>query len=133
MEALVTLERLTEAIGARPLQIEAATHDAYVAAISHLPFLLSAALVQHVANDERWAEMQRLAATGFRDVTRLASGDPAMHRDICLTNSTMIQAELREMAQLLSELAAHLDDSSYLETFFNSAQSHRGAWLRQRS
>ncbi len=133
VEALATLEQLTQAIGARPLRIEAATHDAYVAAVSHLPFLLSAALVEHVANAERWTAMQQIAATGFRDVTRLASGDPQMHRDICLTNAAMIGAELRGMAQLLNELAEHLDDAVYLERFFAAAQAHRAAWLRDKT
>lgn len=133
VEVVTQLEQLTEALGARPLRVEAATHDAFVAAVSHLPFMLSAALVQHVGNDERWPDMRRLAATGFRDVTRLASGDPAMHRDICLTNSAMIRAELRGLARLLNELADHLDDPGYLETFFAAALAHRGDWLRERS
>ncbi len=133
MEALATLEQLTQAIGARPLRIEAAAHDAYVAAVSHLPFLLSAALVEQVANAEDWPAMQQIAATGFRDVTRLASGDPQMHRDICLTNAPMIEAELRGMAQLLNELAAHLDDPGYLDRFFVAAQAHRAAWLRNKT
>ncbi len=131
--SMLLLEQLVIAAGAQPLIIDAATHDAYVAAVSHLPFLLSAALIQQTASDDTWPNMSRIAATGFRDVTRLASGDPSMHRDICLTNAQAIQQELRAMSQRLADLAARLDDPSLLDTLFNDAKQQRDDWLRQRS
>ena len=129
---LATLERLVHLIGARPLQIDPLLHDSSVAAVSHLPFMLSAALVQHTAADERWEMMRRLAATGYRDVTRLASGDPVMHRDICLTNAAALRQELKEFAGLLDKLADHLDDPSFLDEFFLTTKQQRDAWLRER-
>lgn len=131
--ALATLDQLVTAIGARPLLLPAATHDASVAAISHLPFLLSTALVQLTTSASSWPELSRIAATGYRDVTRLASGDPAMHRDICLTNAAAIRPWLHQMAGLLTEIAANLDDPIYLERLLGNAQQRRDDWLDQRA
>jgi prephenate dehydrogenase len=132
-QSMTMLEQLVVAIGARPLIIDAATHDAYVAAVSHLPFVLSAALMHQTASTEMWPQMSQIAATGYRDMTRLASGDPMMHRDICLTNALAIGDELRAMAQRLSDLADKLDDPSHLENLFKDAKQQRDDWLRQRS
>lgn len=130
--ALASLHQLVLAIGARPMVLPPTTHDTCVAAISHLPFLLSAALVQLTTSDTRWPELGQIAATGYRDVTRLASGDPAMHRDICLTNAAAIQPWLRDMARLLDEVACHLDDPAYLDQLFSIAQQRRNHWLGER-
>jgi prephenate dehydrogenase len=130
-DILAKLESLIISIGARPLRIPAATHDAYVAAVSHVPFLLSTALVQLTTSDEHWPSMRQVAATGYRDMTRLASGDPAMHCDICLTNAEAIRPWLYTMAQLLEELAGHLDDPAYLHALFDTARQRREDWLRE--
>jgi prephenate dehydrogenase len=131
-EALALVEKLVAAIGARPLSIPAATHDAYVAAVSHLPFLLSVSLAQITATDEQWSGMSTIAATGYRDLTRLASGDPVMHRDICLTNADAIRPWLQHMADFLSQLADQLDNPEALQTMFDSAKQHRDDWLHHR-
>jgi prephenate dehydrogenase len=131
--ALATLRRLVASIGARPLLMPASAHDASVAAISHLPFLLSTALVQLTTSAASWPELSRIAATGYRDMTRLASGDPAMHRDICLTNAAAIRPWLHDMASLLNEIAANLDDPAYLDQLLGSAQQRRNHWLDQRN
>ncbi|HEY0738305.1 MAG TPA: prephenate dehydrogenase/arogenate dehydrogenase family protein [Herpetosiphonaceae bacterium] len=131
-EALALLESLVASIGARPLCLSADDHDAYVAAVSHLPFLLSTALAQITTQDPRWAEMSALAATGYRDLTRLASGDPVMHRDICLTNADAIQRWLRHMAGFLDTLADRLDDAQDLHALFDSAKQGRDAWFHER-
>jgi len=63
-------------LGARPLLIKPDEHDNFVAAISHLPLLLSTALISATTTDPGWPEMSRLASTGYHDITRLASGNP---------------------------------------------------------
>jgi prephenate dehydrogenase len=131
-DTLETIESLVTSIGARPLRIAAADHDAAVAAVSHLPFMLATALVQHTASDEHWPTTRRLAATGYRDMTRLASGDPAMHRDIVATNAAAIAEHLRGFARLLTDLADQLDDPDALLRFFEAAHREREAWLRER-
>src|SRR5262249_18749591 len=81
---------LVELLGSRVHFLDAATHDELVASISHLPFLASVALVNTVAEDRTWDDAALIAASGFRDTSRLAAGNPEMYRDICLTNSTAI-------------------------------------------
>ena len=78
---------LVQAVGAQPLILDPEQHDRAVAAVSHLPHMVATALVlavgQVAAEDPR---VLALAAGGFRDTTRIASGDPVMWRDICLSN-----------------------------------------------
>lgn len=131
-ESLMTLKALVLSIGGRALCLSAGDHDAYVAGVSHLPFLLSVALAQITTQHQRWPEMSALAATGYRDLTRLASGDPVMHRDICLTNAESIQPWLREMAGFLNNLADGLDNADDLQALFESARQGRDSWLCDR-
>jgi prephenate dehydrogenase len=77
-------------------------HDAYVAGISHLPFLVAATLVNAVTADPSWRDMRSLAASGFKDTTRLALGSPAMHRDILLTNGPAVARWIDQMIDSLA-------------------------------
>jgi len=94
------------ACGARPVRMDAATHDRAAAVISHLPLLVAAALVEAVAGAESehpgWPAAAGLAASGWRDMTRLARGDPRMGAGIAATNAT-------ELARGLGDLRAVLD------------------------
>ncbi|HEX6292249.1 MAG TPA: prephenate dehydrogenase/arogenate dehydrogenase family protein [Herpetosiphonaceae bacterium] len=131
-EAVATLEKLVASIGARPLCISAEAHDSYVAAVSHLPFLLSVSLAQLTTADQQWPRMRSVAATGYRDLTRLASGDPTMHRDICLTNAEAIRPWLLSMADFLRGLADSLNDPVALQMLFEAAKQQRDTWLYER-
>jgi prephenate dehydrogenase len=82
--------KMVEQLGATPLFIDAEEHDYLVAGISHLPMLLSAALVSATTKEPSWDKMSKLAASGYRDVTRLASGNPEVNAHICLTNTAAI-------------------------------------------
>jgi prephenate dehydrogenase len=129
--AIETVEALVAAVGARPYYLDPAEHDAYVAGISHLPFVLSAALVEVTSRSPAWTEMAALAATGFRDISRLASGDPAMHRDICMTNRDALLRWLDDTSALLDEYRAAVEqhDAERLYDLFERARSVREAWL----
>ena len=75
----------------------AADHDAAVASISHLPLVVAAALVESVAGNtdtSAWEAAQVLAASGWRDTTRLARGDPEMGAGILATNSALVADRL---------------------------------------
>jgi len=86
-KALELLETLFRALGARVLRLDPWEHDLMVGAISHLPHLLAASLVRTAAVVSReHPHTLMLAAGGFRDTTRIASGDPALWRDILLAN-----------------------------------------------
>ncbi|HUG30387.1 MAG TPA: prephenate dehydrogenase/arogenate dehydrogenase family protein [Candidatus Limnocylindria bacterium] len=105
------VEALATAAGARPARMEAIDHDLAVAAISHLPLIASAALVESVAADaERWPVARRLAASGWRDVTRLARGDPDMGAGIIATNARPIAGYLRAYRDALDAWLAELDE-----------------------
>lgn len=84
--AVNTVVGLAQLAGATPMFMDADEHDSYVAAISHLPLLLSSALFSVAQGSAAWPELSRLASSGFRDTTRLASGSPEMAHDIVLTN-----------------------------------------------
>jgi prephenate dehydrogenase len=91
---------LATACGAVPMELEAAEHDGLVAAISHLPLLTSVALVESVtgspgAAPADWAAASALAASGWRDTTRLARGDTSMGAEIAATNAGPLAARLR--------------------------------------
>jgi prephenate dehydrogenase len=94
---------LAVATGARPLLLSAEEHDAAVAAISHLPLVLSAALVESVAGAADWPVAQALAASGWRDMTRLAKGDPEMGAGIVATNAAAIVERLGALRDVLDD------------------------------
>jgi prephenate dehydrogenase len=106
---------LAGACHARAVRLEAATHDRAVAGISHLPLVLAAALVEAVAgaatseSAHDWGVARDLAASGWRDMTRLARGDPEMGAAIAATNATALAARLRDMQAVLDAWLADLE------------------------
>lgn len=129
-QALKILHEIIRALGATPLLIDAVAHDRCVAAISHVPFLASVALVEMLTNDTNIDLMSRLASSGFRDTTRLAAGDPTMYHDISLTNREAILSWLdaySEQLQALRQFLATADDAGEprLKRYFEQARQHR--------
>ena len=106
---------LIEACGGERMEMDAESHDRVVAGISHLPLLLAAALAESVAggdsNERRgdWAAASRLAATGWRDMTRLARGDPRMGAGIAATNAPALAERLRDLRAVLDDWQAALE------------------------
>ncbi|MGO8792813.1 MAG: prephenate dehydrogenase [Terriglobia bacterium] len=116
---------LVEAIGARPLMSDPAAHDLAVAYLSHLPQLLSSGLASMIEENHTAGGLSlELAASGFRDVTRLADSPYSVWRDICLTNTENIQMALDALIQKLESLRVHLSDRE-LEKDFLSAHRLR--------
>jgi prephenate dehydrogenase len=135
-EAVRTVLGLVAAAGAEPYFVDPHEHDAYVAGVSHLPFAISAALMNAVSRDVSWREMKQLTAGGFRDTTRLASGSPTMHRDILVTNRDAVLRWIDAMSASLSELRADLasdapDANEKLESYFAEARDARADWATQ--
>ncbi|MBI2849392.1 MAG: prephenate dehydrogenase/arogenate dehydrogenase family protein [Chloroflexi bacterium] len=129
-EAVKTVVALVESVGASPFFIDPAEHDSFVAGISHLPLIVSAALVSTTAKDHAWKDMARMAASGYRDVSRLASTDTALSRDICATNQKnlvrWIDAYIAELQHFRSLIA---EGGEELETEFEMARKAREDWL----
>lgn len=119
--------------GARLFRMQPAEHDRVFAAVSHLPHLLSYALVDQVARHPNGKALFEYAAGGFRDFTRIASSHPEMWRDICIANRRALlqeldgyQRELTEVKQLLQK-----GDAAGLEKIFARARAARNKWLRR--
>lgn len=103
------VHRVVAGLGARPAAIDADTHDAILAAVSHLPHVLANVLVAQAAralSDER----ERLPATGpsFRDATRVAGASSAIWTDIYLSNRDALLAQVDESVRRLGEVRAAL-------------------------
>jgi prephenate dehydrogenase len=109
-----------------------AEHDSAVAWISHLPFALSAALVRAAAGAPDWEQARRLAAGGFRDMARLAGGDPAMYAAIVDTNLQAILDALGALSRELERLARTVRRPEAAQAYFTTAQQIRSAWLAER-
>jgi prephenate dehydrogenase len=110
--------RLIEAIGARPIWIDAVTHDRAAAFVSHLPQLVSVALagVTREATDQTGLPLT-LAGRGLRDALRLAGSPYSVWRDIVLTNTDNLDIALDRLSQAIEHLRAHLRQRELEEEF----------------
>ncbi len=132
-EAVALAEEMARGIGAHPMILEPGRHDRLVAAVSHLPYLLSAALMsvalQVGGTDEAlWA----LAASGFRDTSRLAASDVQMMADILLTNRQAVGEMAQRCSAALERLAALIarDDEVALKATLSPLQAQRGGMFQ---
>lgn len=119
--------------GANVSELTAQQHDEVFAAVSHLPHLLSFALVHDLAQRDNRDQLLAFAASGFRDFTRIAASSPEMWRDICLANREALMRELQQYAAELHVLHQALEnnDAAKLEEIFGLAREVRSAWTQQ--
>jgi prephenate dehydrogenase len=127
---------LARACGARVVTMDPDVHDAAVAGISHLPLVVAAALVEAVAGTGAaarvdWPGARELAATGWRDMTRLARGDSAMGAAIAATNAPALAGRLRDLRAALDGWLAELErpggpDEAALEARLRAARDRLG-------
>ena len=132
--AVSSVAAMAEAVGAKPFFISAEEHDSFVAAVSHLPFMMSVALMQTVSKSANWDDIAQLASSGFHDLSRLASGDAVMHRDISITNREPIVAWIDSFIRELYEIRNLLKDDSdpapaAVQQLFENAHEERARWL----
>ena len=116
--------------GALIHELSAQQHDRIFAAVSHLPHLLSFALVNDLALRDNHDQLFSYAASGFRDFTRIAASHPEMWRDICLANRDALLDELDRYRAQLDELrdALQRGDGEALEKTFAVARTARRSW-----
>ena len=100
---------LATACGADIVRLGPVEHDAAVAAISHLPLVVAAALVEAIAAGPDWPVAERLAAGGWATMTRLARGDVEMGTGILATNGLPVAARLRDLRDVLDGWLAQLE------------------------
>ena len=103
------VERLARDCGARPIRLDAETHDAAVALISHLPLVVACALVEAAAAAQGWPVARALGAQGWRDTTRLARGDPALGAGMLALNAANVAEALRQQRAVLDAWQVRLD------------------------
>lgn len=119
---------LVKSTGAIPLVIPFKEHDYITAAVSHVPHVISASLVNLIReNDTDKGLMKTIAAGGFKDITRISSSSPVMWQQICLTNSDNISKLLSAYIASLQNFQTALaeNDASFLMDFFSSARKYR--------
>ncbi len=132
-DAIARVRQAWELCGAVVSELTPAQHDEIFAAVSHLPHLLSFALVHDLAQRDNRDQLLSFAASGFRDFTRIAASSPEMWRDICLANRDALLHELLQYANELHGLFQALEqrDADKLEQAFRSAREVRSAWTEK--
>lgn len=117
-------------IGAIPLVLDYREHDKVVAAISHLPHLVASSLVNLVKdNDTSQGIMKRVAAGGFKDITRIASSSPEMWEQICMTNvdpiADILEHYIGSLNQILEQIKGRQGDSIF--QLFETSRDYRNS------
>jgi len=130
-DALEDLSSLLRPTGAHIITMDAEKHDRLVAMVSHLPHLVASALVSMLQGQD---EALTLAAGGFRDTTRVASGDPELWTEILLSNSSLLAEQLESFIERLTRLKGVLQDrrSAELHEFLSNARGIREAMPAKR-
>ena len=122
---------IAEMIGSIPIVLDYHEHDFVTAAISHLPHIVASSLVNLVKDsDNQQGLMKRLAAGGFKDITRIASSSPEMWEQICMTNhknlSLILERYIASLNLILSEL--NKKNGSYINQLFENSRDYRNSF-----
>ncbi len=123
------------ALGCRVVQMSPESHDAAFAAVSHLPHLISFALMNAISGQPQGNDYLSLAGPGFRDFTRIAASDPQVWRDIMLSNREELLAQSQIFQRHLQalELMISSSNSDALEGLIKQASQTRAHWSMAKS
>ncbi|MDO4634105.1 MAG: prephenate dehydrogenase [Eubacteriales bacterium] len=122
---------LVSSLKAIPLVIDYHEHDYVTAAISHLPHIIAASLVNLVHDEDTPSEtMRTVAAGGFKDITRIASSSPEMWEQICMTNAENIDKVLADYITRLQEVSVQLKkrNGSAINQLFSESRAYRNSF-----
>lgn len=125
---LFIMQKMVERLGALPITIEPDYHDFATAVVSHLPHIIASSLVHLVEDNDNYEHaLHTLAAGGFKDITRIASSNPEIWQDICLSNKVHIKDSLKKYMALLGQFYTSLDleEEEEIYQFFNGARKYR--------
>ncbi len=125
---------MLRSIGSKPFYMDAGEHDSFVSAVSHLPFLLSVALVSCASKSPSWDDIAKVASEPYKNLTSLASGDPATYRDIFLGKDQSIvywiDTFISELYEIRKIIVSDKDGKrEALEKTFSQAFVARTKWL----
>jgi prephenate dehydrogenase len=128
-EAYARLRAVVTSLGAEVMELSPAQHDTLVAVVSHVPHLTAATLMNLADRlAEEHAALLRLAAGGFRDMTRIAAGEPTIWPDVCGANSAAIVAALDVLLEDLAAMRARVasaDRAGLLEALERASDARR--------
>lgn len=129
-ENVQALTRLAADIGALPIRLDYRRHDYVVAAVSHLPHVIASSLVNLVRDADSEEEiMKRVAAGGFKDITRIASASPVMWEQICMTNAENIAVLLERYIGSLQSILQDLrgENKEPIRRLFSESREYRNS------
>lgn len=134
ISAVELITKMWELCGASVVSMPVEHHDRVLAATSHLPHMLAYALVDCLAHMQERDEIFEFAAGGFRDFTRIASSNPEMWNDICLSNRDALSQALEQFETHLGKIRKAIDDndSEGLLDIFRRAKQARDAYVQKR-
>lgn len=126
-DAIAKVRSMWQACGAEVVETTVKHHDEVLAATSHLPHMLAYSLVDTLAKMDAKNEIFDFAAGGFRDFTRIASSDPDMWHDICLSNRDALLMMIKKFSDDLQLLAKAIEnnDGAFLKDMFSRAKKTR--------
>jgi len=128
-DSIKILVNMWERIGAEVNFMTPQSHDNLLGMTSHLPHMLAFSLVNYLVNQNPEASVY--AAGGFKDFSRIASGDAIMWRDICLNNRDVIVEHIKGYQKSLNSLVDAIDSQNkeQLESLFREAKNTRDSWV----
>ncbi len=128
------IKNLVTELGSIPVIMDAKKHDEIAAWSSHIFLAISSILIGTCTKKGNWDRISEMASSGFRDVTRLGSHDPAMITDIFSTNKLNILNSLRKLTQEINLFSRILekDDSKDLINYLTHSKTIRDTWLSRR-
>lgn len=135
-EKIEAFTHLIQEMHALPLRLTYEEHDYVTAAISHLPHVISASLVNLVRDEDSTdGVMKLIAAGGFKDITRISSSSPVMWQHICLSNKDNILTLLNDYIDSLGQIRVSIEhqDEQELYDFFDSARCYRDSFIEANS
>lgn len=127
-EKVLFLKKILSGTGAIFATVDAGLHDDITAAISHVPHIVAASLVNMVRENDTSNElMKTFAAGGFKDITRIASSSPEMWESICLSNADSIDHFLSLMIDELTKMRSYIanEQGTKINRFFASSREYR--------
>jgi len=125
------ISELIDILGAKKILMDAKKHDELTSWASHLNLVSSSILINAIGKQKNWPEVAKIASTGFRDTTRLASSNVEMKKDIIFTNKKNIigslikfQKEIEVFVKLLQN-----NDTFKISNYLSTAKTIRDNWI----
>ena len=126
-EIVPFFDKFITSLGSVTMVLKPDEHDLAVAAISHLPHVISASLVNLVKYNNKDDLLKTIAAGGFKDITRISSSSPVMWENICLSNKDAILRMITEYQEILESFKTAIEkgDGELIKSKFQSAKDFR--------